>query len=315
MVVKTSFSGDDFAEILSQYELGIYIDAEPVTQGKVQTNYFIRTSRGKFVFRYYENRSIESALFEGHLLVYLNKHNYPCPVPIKSKGGALVGAYREKPYMLFEFIAGQPVDQLDERQKLQLIQKAAELHNLTRRYRPRYKKYRWNYNVDLCRKLAQVEAAKINTKNAQDKLTWLEDELALLHLPRALPKGICHCDFHISNILFQEDRFAALIDFDDANYTFLLYDLVGLIESWAWPFPSTTLDTTQAHLIVQEYMKHRPISAIEQRHLYDVYKLSILIDCVWFFARGDSKDFYEKRKIDSLNHLGRSRFFEEIFQK
>ena len=313
MVVKTPFSQHDFVIILSQYELGTYIQSEPVTQGTVQTNFFLQTTQGKFVFRYYENRSLESVLFESHLLAYLKKHDYPCPNPFKNTEGSFVGLYHKKPYVLFEFIEGQHIDRPDDHHKQQLIQKAAELQNLTRKYRPHYKDYRWNYSVELCRTLAHTEATKINTKNAREKFAWLDDQLSMLQLPLSLPKGICHCDFHFSNVLFQQNEFVALLDFDDANYTFLLFDLVGLIEAWAWSHPSDTLDLMQAHSIVQEYMKHRPLNVVERRHLYDVYKLSILIDVVWFFRRGHAKDFYEKRKIDFLNNLGRKKFFDVIF--
>src|SRR5690606_37183506 len=128
-----------------------------------------------------------------------------------------------------------------------------------------------------------------------------------------LPKGICHCDFHFSNVLFNRHRFVALLDFDDANYTFLLFDLVGLIESWAWPHPSDVLALKQARVIVQKYMKYRPLNPVEQRHLYDVYKLSILMDTIWFLGRGSAPDFYERRIIDFLNNLGRQAFFSMIF--
>jgi homoserine kinase type II len=313
MAVKTPFSPNDFVTILSHYELGTYIRAEPVAQGTVQTNFFLYTTQGKFVFRYYENRARESVLFESHLLTYLKKHGYPCPAPFKNTQGTPVGLYHHKPYVLFEFIEGHPIDHPNDQHQQQLIQKAAELQNLTRHYRPRYKKYRWNYSVDLCRTLAQAEATKINTPEAQAKLKWLENQLSTLQLPRSLPKGICHCDFHFSNVLFQEDQFVALLDFDDANYTFLLFDLVGLIETGAWPYRSDTLDMRQARAIVQEYMKYRPLNALERRHLYDVYKLSILMDCVWYFGRGSVADFYEKRKVDFLNNLGRKKFFNELF--
>lgn len=313
MVAKTPFSQHDFVNILSQYELGTYIQSEPITHGTVQTNFYLQTTQGKLVFRYYENRSLESVLFESHLLAYLKKHHYPCPAPFKNTQGSFVGLYQEKPYVFFEFIEGQHIDRPTDHHKQQLIQKAAELHNLTRKYPPHYKNYRWNYSVELCRTLAHTEATKINTKNAQEKFAWLDDQLSMLQLPMSLPKGICHCDFHFSNVLFQKNEFVALLDFDDANYTFLLFDLVGLIEVWAWSHPSDTLDLMQAHVIVQEYMKHRPLNVVEERHLYDVYKLSILIDMVWFFRRGHAKDFYEKRKVDFLNNLGRKKFFDLIF--
>ena len=139
-------------------------------------------------------------------------------------------------------------------------------------------------------------------------------ELANLDLPPALPKGICHCDFNFSNILFQDDTFVALLDFDDANYTFNQFDLVGLIEYWAWPHTAGIVDMAKARDIVQAYMKHRPLSHLEQRHLFDVYKLSILFDCVWYFARGNADDFFEKRKIDTLSDLGRNAFYSELFE-
>jgi homoserine kinase type II len=313
MAVKTPFSAADFETILAQYAVGDYLQAEPIPQGTVQTNYFFHTSQGKFVFRVYENRSFESALFESHLLAYLKKQAYPCPRPIRDRHGKTVGLVHDKPFMIFEYIAGQPVDQPGETHKRQLIQKAAQLQNLTRKYRPRYKKFRWNYDVDLCRVLARGEAEKIGTQDAFDKLAWVERQLATLQLPRAMPKGICHCDFHFSNVLFEDGQFAALLDFDDANYTFLLFDLVGLIEAWGWNFPAETLDMEQAHWVVQEYMKHRRLNALEKRHLFDVYQLSILFDCIWFFRRGRADDFYEKTKIESLRRLGRKVFYDELF--
>jgi len=51
----------------------------------------------------------------------------------------------------------------------------------------------------------------------------------------------------------------------------------------------------------------------EKKYLFDVFKLSILFDCIWFFERGDVEDFFEKRKIDYLNSLGRENFYNEIF--
>jgi homoserine kinase type II len=314
MAVKTPFTPDDFVNILSQYALGAYTHSEAVQQGTVQTNYFLYTTQGKFVFRYYENRAKESVLFESDLLAYLRRHHYPCPGQVKNTQGAYVGMVGHKPYVLFEFLEGEPIEQPSAHHWQQLIQKAAELQTLTQGYRSPYTPYRWNYDPDLCRTLAQAEARRINTRSAHEKFAWLAHELTTLDLPPSSPKGICHCDFHFSNVLFQGDEFVALLDFDDANYTFLQFDLVGLMEYWAWPHTVDVLDLAKARRVVQAYMKHRPLPSIEQHHLYDVYKLSILFDCVWFFSRGAATDFYEKRKIAALDSLGRQRFFDELFR-
>jgi len=323
MAVKTTFPEKEFIEILSNYRLGEFISSHPITSGTVQTNFFIQTTNGKFVFRYYENRSKESVAFECNLIKYLKDRDFPCPAPFKNKKGRYVGITHEKPFVLFEFIEGQHVENPNSAQKNQLIQKAAELQNLTRNYRPHNLKYRWNYNIELCRELAQKTARTINTANAREKLDWFNDELLKLNLSRSLPKGICHCDFHFSNILFKDGKIAALIDFDDANYTFLTYDLITLmnpfIPSFDWDTWSqfkkgeNILDFQEARSVVAEYMNFRPLNPIEKRHLFDVYKLSILFDCIWYFERGDVNDFFERRKIDALNHLGREIFYDRLF--
>lgn len=314
MAVKTTFLDEEFAQILANYDLGDLQKSEPISKGTVQTNFVLYTTKGKFIFRYYENRSKESVVFECSLIKYLKIHNYPCPDVFSNKSGEFVGEYKSKPYAIFEFVEGSHLENPNENQKNQLIEKVAELHNLTKDYTPVNKQFRWNYNVELCRELAKKEAAKINTPDSKSKLVWFESELAKLKFPKSLPKGICHCDFHFSNVLFKDNKFAALIDFDDANYTYLLFDLVGLIESEAWVRDKDEgLNFTLAKKVISEYTKYRQLSDVEQKHLFDVYKLSILFDCIWYFGRGSAEDFLEKRKIDFLNSIGRDKFHNFLF--
>jgi homoserine kinase type II len=314
MAVVTKFSNDDLAQIISNYDLGELMDSKLFTGGTVQTNILIQATKGQFVFRYYENRMKNSVLFETNLLSYLKDNNYPCPAPIKNKHRSFVGIHNLKPYVIFDFMEGDHIKEPNEWQKKQLIQKAAELHNITKNYSPIHKEDRWNYSVELCRELAQQTSKRINTTNSKEKLLWLENELLKLNLPKLLPKGICHSDFHFSNVLYKNGEFSALLDFDDANYTYLIFDLVGLIESWAWRYDKdSALNFNVTKKILSEYTKYRPLNNVEERHLFDVYKLSILIDCVWYFERGNVKDFYEKRKIDFLDQLGREKFYHELF--
>lgn len=317
MAVKTKFSRSSLVEILSNYNLGEYKSSKPLTAGTIQINILLQTAKGKFVFRYYrQGRSKDSVLFEVNLIKYLKKKKYPCPNVFKNKQGKLIGIYNKKPYAVFEFIEGEHLKNLDNNQQKQLIKKVAELHNITKNYRPFNKKHRWNYDIKLCRKLAQKEAKKINTENSRTKLKWYQNQLFKLRLPKSLPKGVCHGDFDLSNILFKNNKFNALIDWDDANYTYFVYDLVELIEYSAWPWSRSrkkALNLNKARKVISEYMKYRDLNNNEKRHLFDVFKLSILIDCIWFFKRGNVKDFNEKRKIDYLDSLGREKFYQKLF--
>ncbi|MCK5026614.1 MAG: homoserine kinase [Nanoarchaeota archaeon] len=324
MAIKTNFTKNEIIKILSNYKLGDLIDFELFTKGTVQTNLLLKTTKGNFMLKYYENRSKNSVLFEINLIRYLKDKKFPCPAILRNKHEKFVDIYNKKPYVIFEFVEGKHIEKPNKEQKKQLIKKVAELQNITKNYRPFYKKYRWNYSVELCKKLARIKAKKINTINSKEKLKWLEMELSKLHLPRSLPKGICHCDFYFSNVLFKDDKFNALIDFDDANYTYSLYDLTCLIEPFVPSFNWNTWDRfkitdkvfnfKETKKVVHEYMRFRQLNNNEKKHLFDVYKLSILIDCVWYFKRGKAKDFYEKRKIDYLNACGRKEFYNKILK-
>lgn len=314
MAVKTKFTKENLEQIIANYDLGEYIDFKPITEGTVQTNYKVQTTNGQFIFRYYENRMVNSVLFETDLLRYLKEKNYPCPEPIKNMNGYYVNIYNSKPFIIMEYMEGHHVQEPNEIQKEQLIQKVAELHTITKEYQSKYIDSRLNYNIASCKEQAKKVSARINSLNSKKKLSWLEKGLDELKLPQSLPKGICHADFHFSNVLFKNGEFSSLLDFDDANYTYLLFDLVGLIESFAWRHDKDeVINFKEAKKIILEYTKHRPLKTVEKEYLFDVYKLSIYLDCVWFFERGDVTNFYEKRKIDYLENVGRKYFYDELF--
>ena len=324
MATRTNFSRNNLSDILSSYSLGKLIDSQPFTTGTVQTNLRLQTTTGDYVFRYYEQcRSQDSVLFEVNLMRYLKQRHYPCPAPFNNKSGKIVGLYNNRPYVVFEFIEGDHLENPNEAQKKELVRMVAKLHNITKSYRPFNKNHRWNYGIDLCRDLAKKQAEKINTVNSQKKLKWFESELQKLNLPKSLPKGVCHCDFHFSNVLFFNGKFNALIDFDDANYTFLMFDLVSLVEPFVSSFKhynwfggnvtDNVFDFGETKRVVSEYEKYRCLNNNEKRHIFDVYKLSFLFDCIWYFERGNAEYFFEKRKIEHFNNLGADNFYNELF--
>ncbi|OCA81665.1 hypothetical protein A8F94_22670 [Bacillus sp. FJAT-27225] len=314
MAVKTTFTNQELETIFADYHLGNITNTEPIEKGTVQTNYTVETTMGKFIFRYYENRTEDSVLFETDLLQYLKEHHFPCAGPHADVYGNFVGIYNAKPFAIFDFMEGNhPVDP-NEKQKRELIATAALLHQLTSHFSPMNKESRWNYDVDFCLEQAQQAAQRIDSVESRRKLKWIERGLQTLILPKSLPLGICHADFDPSNILFKNDKLVALLDFDDANYTYLLFDVVGLIEAWAWTHDKfEVIHFPEAKNIIHEYMKHRQLTIQEKNHLFDVYKLSIFIDSVWFFDRGNADDFYEKKKIDFLDGLGREKFYNLLF--
>lgn len=321
---KGNLKEEDFKEILLNYNLGELKSFQIIKNGTVQTNYLVVTDEGKFVLRLYSFRKIESIKFEINLINYILKRKFPTAFPMKGKNNKYINFYKDNPYVFFEFIKGEHISNPSQKQFESIIKAAGLLNNMTKNYNPKYREYRWNYNPEFCRNLAKEKAGEIGSENAKEKYRWITGELEKLNLPSNLTRGVCHCDFHYSNIFFDDDRFVALIDFDDANYTYLTYDLVSLMNPFLPEFSWKTwkkfgheeniLVFDECRYIIQEYLKYRPMSSLEKRHIFDVYKLSVLIDCLWYFRRGKVEDFFEKRKIDALNNLGREKFFGNLFE-
>ena len=69
-MIKTKFSDKKLKKICSEFNLGEYKSSKYFKEGVVQTNILLRTSKGKFVLRYYENRSENYIRFEVILLKY-----------------------------------------------------------------------------------------------------------------------------------------------------------------------------------------------------------------------------------------------------
>jgi homoserine kinase type II len=126
-------------------------------------------------------------------------------------------------------------------------------------------------------------------------------------IPVDLPRGVCHCDYSSNNLLFKGDTLNALLDFDDANYTWLVYDLVNLMDNWCWS-DGVTADWGGCARIVRLYSERRPLTPGEQSHLFDVHRYQIALDAAWFFDRGNAADFPERRRLEYFDYLGRAEY-------
>jgi homoserine kinase type II len=310
MAVKTLFSSADFQTILSYYDLGDYKDSRPFKMGAVQTNILLETSRGKSVFRYYESRSENYARFEVGVLGYLTHHDYPCPAPIENKQSEYIGGYQDKPFALFEFLEGEHSE--SEGNGKQIAKALGKLHTLTAGYQPKYYEARDTYDPTSCLRNALVSVKKIRSEfEANERLGWLKTELNRLQFSETLPKGVCHCDTYPSNFLYKEGNLVAVLDFDDAAYVYLLYDLANLLFFWAWP-DKGNLIFAKAKELMGEYEQYRTLIEAEKRHLFDVLHMVNFMGIGWFI---DNNDVYinSRRKTEFLNALGREGFYNRMF--
>jgi homoserine kinase type II len=310
MAVKTSFSPDELAVILAEYELGEYQDSQGFARGADQTNIHLTTSQGKYAFRYYEKRPEDYVRFEIDLLHFLGARSYPCPAPIQRRDGSYFGIYSGKPYVLFMFADGEHDDNGDN---YRLVAPAlATLHNLTSGHMPAYAEARTPYGAAYAQSRAEANAMSMTDRSeAQERLRWIDAELTTLQLSRDLPKGVCHCDTNPSNFLYEDGKLSAVLDFDQSSYTWLLYDVAQLIYWWACPNDGD-IQLDRSRDLIAQYETVRKLSGDEKRRLFDVLKLVHLVGICWSLA--DDSFPNDKRKVVDLEALGRGGFYGALFR-
>lgn len=309
MAVKTPFSPEVLRTILADYDLGEYQHAHGFARGADQTNILIVTSKGKYAFRYYEKRPEDYVRFEIDLLHLLGEQSYPCPAPIQRNDGSYFGIHCGKPYALFTFQAGEHDDGGDNYQLIAPV--LAWLHNLILGHQPAYAEARTPYGADYAWSCAEANAAHItDPSEARERLRWFRAELATLQLSDSLPMGVCHCDSNPSNFLYTDGKLSAVLDFDQASYTWLLYDVAQMIYWWTWPNKSD-IQLDKSKDLVAQYEVVRTLSDDERRHLFDVLKLVHLVGIGWSLS--DDSFPNDKRKVVDLNALGRDKFYDAIF--
>ena len=141
-------------------------------------------------------------------------------------------------------------------------------------------------------------------------MAWVGHELDHLKLPDSLPKGVCHGDTNPTNFLYHQGKLSGVLNFDQASYTWLLYDIAQMMYWLTWPNKGD-LNFDASRKLIAQYEKQRRMTTHERAHLFDVLKLVILIGISWSLE-DDEGYANARRKVELLNKLGRERFLSFI---
>ena len=107
MAVYTKLNEDTLKEFFLKYNLGQLLNYEEIQEGIENTNYFIKTNKGKFILTLYEKRVEEKDLpFFMGLMRNLFDANFPSPEPIINKNGNYITEISGKKAAVVSFLDG-----------------------------------------------------------------------------------------------------------------------------------------------------------------------------------------------------------------
>ncbi|MBK9702174.1 MAG: homoserine kinase [Betaproteobacteria bacterium] len=262
MSVYTAVSSAELEAWLTRYAVGTLVEQVPIASGIENTNYFVTTTRGRWVLTLFERLPAEELPFYLNLMAHLARAGVACPAPAPDRSGALFGMLNGKPAGLTQRIDGVPIVTPDAAHCAAVGEALGRLHQASASYRSRLGNRRgpawWRQAARAVRPYVSAEqnellAAELRLQTGFGKVT--------------MPKGAIHGDLFCDNVLFSGERVAGLIDFGFAATDFYAYDLAITVNDWCIARDGDARGSLVHELLqalLDGYQSVRPLTPVER---------------------------------------------------
>jgi Ser/Thr protein kinase RdoA (MazF antagonist) len=200
--------------------------------------YLLEDHSNKYILRISKRDIRDDVLFELTWLDYLENHHIPVAEVIKTVDDRLFDIYQQKTIVIFKFVEGERVEiKPDKKPNLAKVANAAlelaKIHNTSLTTNINLKRKR-NIFTEVNRALA-IKDELIDHCEGGEKFVkelkfykdfakkW-EGELSLIHN-----------DFHPGNLLLEDNKVSAILDFDWAYKGPAIKDLAHALVLWSYP--------------------------------------------------------------------------------
>ena len=257
MSVFTKVTEPELIEWLGAYDVGALREMKGIAAGIENTNYFVTTSKGRYVLTLFERLPAHELPFYLNLMAHFAHQGIPCPLPIPNRDGALMSELKGKPTALVTRLSGATLTEPTAAHCAQVGAVLADMHQAGRSFEdgldnPRGPKW-WH-----------ATAPKVMPFLDSDAQVLLRAELEFQSGYRAasLPRGPIHADLFRDNVLFDGDHIGGVVDFYFAGVDAWLFDVAVTLNDWCVN-PDGGIDMSRARALLNAYHAHRPLQATE----------------------------------------------------
>ncbi len=225
MALFRTLTPADVNEILHGFGLPPATAHAPIPVGTINTNLRVDTDGGPFFLRVNEGKSQDDVEREASIVFHLAGRGVPTPAPLRAKDGTPYVLWQGQFVSLFPWLAGRTLRRADllPDQARAVGGALASMHQAATDFPDRRGGRYEGHEID--RRLQVV--AELQRPDLADAVAVLSPELALLRFQRRpnLPEGLIHGDLFPDNVMFEGRALRALIDFEQAAWGRLCYDL------------------------------------------------------------------------------------------
>ncbi len=262
MSVYTSVSEQTFSEILKTYSLGHFICSQGIQAGIENTNYFVTTTKGEYVFTLFEKINRQQLETYISLLQQLSGSGIACPQPQLDIKNQAISEIKNKPFTFVTRLKGKNLTSVNRNQCNAIAVELAKIHNtpfsnLTSSKQPLQNRHGKIWRENSSKKIMNAlcsSDAKLLTSELEEYRSFDDSQL---------PKGIIHADLFKDNALFEGNQLTGVIDFYDACYDTYLYDLAITVNAWCTDTKGKLVKNL-TRTFLQGYQSIRPLKEAEK---------------------------------------------------
>ncbi len=261
MAVYTEINDEDLVAFFAAYGIGEVLSCKGIAEGIENSNFALTTTEGPFILTLYEKRvSPDDLPFFLDLMTFLASRGVPCPVPIATADGTVLGSLSDRPAALVSFLPGMSVKRPAPDHCRHVGAALAHLHQCGEGFagtrRNDLGPEEWRPLLNRIGSDAESVAAqlfmKLDNAVAEVSQSW----------PTGLPQGVIHADLFPDNVFFRQGQLSGVIDFYFACNDILAYDIAICLNAWCFE-PDMSFNVTKARRLLQGYQAVRPLSRDE----------------------------------------------------
>lgn len=268
MAVFTPVTEKDAQTLLTQYHLGSLVNLQGISAGIENTNYFLDTTKGRFVLTVFEVLTHQQLPFYIELMHHLAQRGVPVPEPQTRRNGERLSTLHHKPCAIVTRLQGRHEPDPGVRHCQLAGATLAQAHLAARDFamqQPNLRSLPWWQEV-IPRILSFLSAQQAEL--IQEELAAQADFFnSGLH--HALPGGPAHCDLFRDNVLFDGDydapKMGGFIDFYFAGCDRWLFDVAVAVNDWCIDRADGRFRDDLLQAWLRAYASVRPFTAEEKQ--------------------------------------------------
>ncbi|MGC9162501.1 MAG: homoserine kinase [Thiomonas sp.] len=275
MAVFTALDPVEVDTWLARFDLGTRTELQGIASGIENTNYFLSTTKGRFVLTLFERLQAEQLPFYLGLMHHLAAHGIPVPDPMPDRHGQTLHSLKGKPAALVTRLPGRSQLQPTAAHCAQVGHWLARMHLAARDYLGAQPNLR---GLDWQRRIIPSILPHLNPEQHALITAELDHQTRVASSPAyaQLPRSAVHADLFRDNVLFDGDRLSGIFDFYFAGVDTWVFDLAVALNDWCIVPQTGAFDPARHDALLQAYTAVRPLQPPEHALLPDALRAAAL---------------------------------------